>query len=146
MDSKGLLGWNSLGLYFNPKKTHCHQKRGVWLLPAQIPLKSQSGWKGKFALFWMPAKWRGEEGSCRKAEPLFNHWTKSFYRWRGEATCTVTWLSSWNWSCTGLISIILIIINTVNLQFQSWFVPISLRPVLRIVEADVMATVWSSYS
>ena len=63
-------------------------KSRIWLPATQKPMKKQVG--QKFALFWMPAKWRGEEGSCRKAEPLFNHWTKSFYRWRGEATCTVT--------------------------------------------------------
>ena len=33
-------------------------------------------------------------------------------------------------------------VGTVNLQFQGWFVSISLRPVLRIVTAYVMATVW----
>ena len=32
--------------------------------------------------------------------------------------------------------------SAVNLQFQGWFVPISLRPVLRIMAAHV--TVWSS--
>ena len=34
--------------------------------------------------------------------------------------------------------------STVNLQFHGQFVPVSLRPVLRIVAAHVMATVWSS--
>ena len=33
----------------------------------------------------------------------------------------------------GLISVILILLSTVNLQFQGWFVPISLRSVLIIV-------------
>ena len=33
--------------------------------------------------------------------------------------------------------IILIVLSTVNLEFQGWFVPISLRPVLRIVVAQV---------
>ena len=46
----------------------------------------------------------------------------------------------------GLTSIILIVFSTVSFQFQGWFVLISLRPVLRIVAAHVMATVWSSYS
>ena len=32
-----------------------------------------------------------------------------------------------------LISIILIVLSTVDLQFQGWFVPISLRPILGIV-------------
>ena len=46
----------------------------------------------------------------------------------------------------GLTSIILIVLSTVNLQFHGWFVPTSLRPILRIVAASVMATVWSSCS
>ena len=47
---------------------------------------------------------------------------------------------------SGLTSVILIVLGTVNLQFQGPFVLISLRPVLRIVAAYVMSTVWSSYS
>ena len=46
----------------------------------------------------------------------------------------------------GLTSVILIVLSTVNLQFQGRFVPISLRSVLGIVAAYVMATVWSSCS
>ena len=42
----------------------------------------------------------------------------------------------------GLISIILIVLGTVNLQFQGHFVPTSSRPVLGIVAAYVMAIVW----
>ena len=34
---------------------------------------------------------------------------------------------------TGQTSIILVVLGTVNLQFQGPFVPISLRPILRIV-------------
>ena len=41
----------------------------------------------------------------------------------------------------GLTSVVLIVLSTVSLQFQGWFVPISLRPVLGIVAAYVMATV-----
>ena len=46
----------------------------------------------------------------------------------------------------GLTSILLIVLSTVNLQFKGQFVPISLRPVLGIVAAYVMATVCSSCS
>ena len=46
----------------------------------------------------------------------------------------------------GLTSVILIALSTVNFQFQGLFVSISLRPVLGIVAACVMATVWSPYS
>ena len=47
---------------------------------------------------------------------------------------------------SGLTSVILIVLGTVNLQFQGPFVPISLRPVLRVVPAHVWGTVWSSGS
>ena len=47
---------------------------------------------------------------------------------------------------SGLISIILIVSGTVNLQFQDPFVPISLRSVLRTVAVHVLGTVWSSCS
>ena len=44
---------------------------------------------------------------------------------------------------------LLIVLSTVNLQFQGWFVSISLRPVLGIVQdgaAYVMPIVWSPRS
>ena len=44
---------------------------------------------------------------------------------------------------SGLISIILVVLGTVNLQFQGPFVPISLQSVFRIVAAQVPGTVWS---
>ena len=47
---------------------------------------------------------------------------------------------------SGLTSIILNVLGTVNLQFQGPFVPISLSPVLGIVAVYVMGTVWSSGS
>ena len=43
----------------------------------------------------------------------------------------------------GLTSIILIVLGTVNLQLQGWFVSISLSSVLRTAAADIRATVWS---
>ena len=59
---------------------------------------------------------------------------------------SLIWGSSWNWSCGGLTSVILIVLSAVHLQFQARFVPISLRPVLGTVAAYVTATVWSSCS
>ena len=38
---------------------------------------------------------------------------------------------------SGLTSIILVVIGMVNLQFQGWLVPVSLRPVLGVVAAHV---------
>ena len=49
----------------------------------------------------------------------------------------------WKLVIGGLTSVILVILGTVNLQFQGLFVPISLRPVLRIVAAHVLGSVWS---
>ena len=40
----------------------------------------------------------------------------------------------------GLTSAILIVLGTVNLQFQGPFVPVSLRPVLGIVAAHVLGS------
>ena len=42
---------------------------------------------------------------------------------------------------SGLTSIILVVLGTVNLQFQGLFVSVSLRPVLKIVADYVMAIV-----
>ena len=47
---------------------------------------------------------------------------------------------------TGLTSLFLVALSTVNLQFQGPFVPISLWSVLRIMAAYVLGTVWSSCS
>ena len=46
----------------------------------------------------------------------------------------------------GLISVILVVLGTVNLQFQSNAVSIFLRPVRGTGAAYVTATVWSSCS
>ena len=46
----------------------------------------------------------------------------------------------------GLTGVILVVLGTVNLQFQGLFVPISLRPVIKLVAAYGMGTVWSSCS
>ena len=43
-----------------------------------------------------------------------------------------------------LTSTILVVLGTVSLQFQGQFVSMSLRPVLRIVAAYGMGTVWSA--
>ena len=37
----------------------------------------------------------------------------------------------------------MIVLGTVNLEFQGQFIPISLRPILRMVEVYVTAVVWS---
>ena len=47
---------------------------------------------------------------------------------------------------SGLTSIILVFLGTVNLQFRGALVPVSLQSVLGIVAAQVLGTVWSSCS
>ena len=124
--------------------------------PAACGLKAKKRGKvgGKKSLlyfgYWQP----GEDGllsaGCLPPHPLITYqWARALYRQRERAMCRNSnqlCQSSWNWSCGGLISVILIVLSTVNLQFQSQFVSISLRPVLGIVAAYVMATVCSSGS
>ena len=43
---------------------------------------------------------------------------------------------------SGLTSVIFIVLSTVDLHFQAQFVSISLRPVLGVVAAYVLGTVW----
>ena len=45
---------------------------------------------------------------------------------------------------SGLTSDMLVVLDTASLQFQHPFVPVSLWPVLGIVVAHVLGTVWSS--
>ena len=49
----------------------------------------------------------------------------------------------WKLVIGGLTSVILVILGTVNLQFQGRFVLISLKLILGTVAAYVMAIVWS---
>ena len=119
-------------------------KSGVWLSTAQKPVKRQSWWKGKFALFWMPAASK-DGGLLSKGlllPPPQQSGGKSFYRPREG----VTYRNSTVSSDVILKLVILIVLSTFNLQFQGWFVPIYLRPILGIVAAYMMATVWSSCS
>ena len=108
------------------------------LLTAQKPIKRQVWWKGKFALFWRPATggWTPD-----------NQWARAFID-RGRGLHAETAQSALTVILKlvigGLTTIILIVLSTASLQFQGQFVPISLRPFLRIVAAYIMATVWSS--
>ena len=127
---------------------------GIWLLAAQKPKnKRPVWWKGKFALFQMLATC-GEGGRhLFKGRPptLTSGGGESFYRqsqgW--GATCrnsTVISNSHPQLVISGLTSTILVVLGTVYLQFRGVLVPISLRSLLRIVAAQVLSAVWSSYS
>ena len=79
--------------------------------------------------------------------PTDNQWAKSFYGQREGAPCrnsTVSSDSHFEIVFGRLASVTVIVLSTVNLQFHGQFVPVSLRPILRIVAAHVTATVWSS--
>ena len=89
--------------------------------------------------------------SCPKADspPTDNQWARGFrdggrglHAETAQSAVTVVLLLV----IGGLTSVILIVLSTVSLQFQGWFVPISLRPVLGIVAAYVVATAWSPCS
>ena len=71
---------------------------------------------------------------------------KSFYRQREGPACrnsTVSFDSHLKIVLGSLTSGILIVLSIVMLHFQGRFVRISLRPVLGVMAASVMATVWS---
>ena len=62
---------------------------GVQLLIAQKTIKRQGWWKGKFALFWMPATYceRGQTSVQRLTLSHRQPVGKNFYRQREGATC-----------------------------------------------------------
>ena len=83
------------------------------------------------------------------ATPSDEQWTRAFIdRGRGlhAETAQLALAVMLTLVIGGLISVILIVLSTVNLQFQDQFVSISLRPVLGTVAAHIMVTVWSSWS
>ena len=125
---------------------------GVWLLAAQKPIKRQAG--GKESLLYFGCRqWRlWGEGTCRpcpKANSPFplppnKQWTRAFIdRRRGlhAETAQSALTVILKLVIGGLSSVILIVLGTVSVQFQGQFVSISLRQILRIVAAYVMAAV-----
>ena len=103
--------------------------------------KEANCWKGKFALFQRLATGLGEGRLLSKGR--LPHWqsvAKSFYTPREGATCRNSRVSSDSHLEIGhaVVCSASSWLSIVNLQFQGRFVPISLRPVLRIVAAYVM--------
>ena len=130
------------------ERVSCYRKSGFQLLDAQKPISRLGWWKERFGLFPMPAT--GEVAKClsKGQVPRRTISGQQFYRWgRGVALYAETVQSALTGILKlvmgGLTSIILIVLGTVNLQFQNWFVSISLSSILRIVAADITATVWS---
>ena len=95
----------------------------------------------------MPAA-RGESGCLSKCSlpPLIVSGKKTFID-RGRGLHAVTVQSALTVILKlligGLNRVILIVLGTLNLQFHVKFVSISLRPIIRSVEAYVMTTIWS---
>ena len=85
----------------------------------------------------------------RPTTPTVNRWARAFTgggRGLPAETAQSALTVTLKLVMGGLTSVTLIVLGTVSLQFQDGFVPISLRPVLRIVAAYVMAKAWSSCS
>ena len=90
----------------------------------------------------------GWEDACPKSSfspPCQAPWQsgdKNSYRRREGAPCRKSALTViLKWFICGLSSVILVVLSTVTLQSHGQFVPSSLRPILGIVAAYVMATV-----
>ena len=137
-----------------------HPSLHILLLPNPGPAARRSkassqgvsvGGKGKVALFQRPATGGGEGGRLSKGRlpPPDNQGARAFIdRGRGlpAETAQSALTGILKLVMGGLTSIILIVLGTISLQFQSQFVSTSLRPILGIVAAYVMATAWSTCS
>ena len=133
---------------------------GVQLLTAQKAINRPGWWRGKFALFQMPPTWGEGWTSVQRPTPPTttthtrththsNRGARAFIdRRRGlhAETAQSALTVIFRLVIGGLTSVILIVLGTVNLHFQSPFVIISLKLILWIVAAHVLGTVWSSCS
>ena len=98
----------------------------------------------------MPAA-SGEGGLLSEGwlSPTDSQWARAFIDGRKglhEETAQIALAIVLKLVIGGLTSIILIILNTINIQLQNQFVFIFLKLILGIVAACVTATVWSSCS
>ena len=113
------------------------KERG-WLLARQKLINSTGSWKGKLLYL---------ADNCPKADSTHSHQAGGWnsYRQNGVGLQAETPQPSptgiFELVITGLTSVIMVVLGTVNLQFWSPFIPISLQPVLGIVAAHVLGTV-----
>ena len=125
---------------------------GVQLLAAQKPIKTQIWWKGKCFILEASNWWGGRIPVQRPTPPMpptNNQGARAFIgegRGLHAETARSALTVILKLVIGGLPSVILVVLSTVNIQFGGQFVPTSLRPVLGIVAAYVMATDWSSCS
>ena len=139
---------NSLSPHAFFHQTVTEHRSGYLLLISQR--RGQVGGKESLLYFggWQPWGWR-EANSCTEADSLCPSTTQESgaraFMERGRGLHAETAQSALTvilkLVTAGLTSVILIFLSTVNLQFQGWFVSISLRPVLRLVAVYVTATV-----
>ena len=134
-----MLGWpkSSFGIFHNITTWKPILKRQVW-------------WTGKFCLFWMLTT-RGKRTHFQNSTPCCPSVGKNFQRGSGEGNRWEEGYMQRQYSqlChleSGLNSEHHLVLSTVNLQFQDWFVPISWRKVLMIMAIYVISTVWSSHN
>ena len=115
-------------------------------------LKSQVGGKESLLYFRCQQLEGRVADICPKADyphlPVQTRWAQTFIdrsgRWLHAETTLSSLIVIFKLVISGLASIIMFVLGTVNLQSQGPFFPISLRPVLRIVAAHIMGRVWSS--
>ena len=118
-----------------------------------LPLKRNREtrwWEGKFVLLWMLAIGGGMWTPVQRLTPYPDNQClrasvdreREFQSETAQSALTVIL----KLIIGGLTSVISYVLSTNNLQSHGRFVPVSLRPVLRILAAYVMATVWSSCS
>ena len=88
------------------------------------PIKRSGWWKGKFATFWMPATGVGKTTVQKLTASNRQSVGNRFYRQREGATCKNSIVSSDSHVelvFSGLPSVVLVVLGTVNLQFHSQF-------------------------
>ena len=101
---------------------------GVQLLTAQKPIKRPGWWKGTFGLFWMQVcvlggRWIPVQRLT--PPPLTMGGQELLQRGLHVETVQSALTVILKLVIGGLTSVILIVLGTINLQFQGWFVPIS---------------------
>ena len=121
-------------------------KSGVRLLAAQKSLERPGWWKGKSVILEACTQGGGRPPVQRPTPPTLTINGPELLQAEGGVYMQKQHTVILKLVISDLISIILIALSTVSLQFQHWFISISLWPILRIVAAYIMATVWSSCS
>ena len=112
----------------------------------------KSHWRGQVSgkeslLYFGCQPPRGGQSPVQSPPPPDHQWARAFTGWGRDLHAEIAQPSLAGilmLGISGLVSVILIILGTVSLQFHGRFASISLKPVLRIVAAYVMVTAWSS--